>query len=250
MPHSSTDHHVAFEPSPKHVRVVANGKTVADSLCAGLLLETGHHPVYYFPRDDVRTELLEPTNHRTQCPYKGDASYWTLRAGNRAIENAVWSYEHPKAIAARIKGLLALDWDKVDHWFEEDEEVFGHARDPYHRVDVRPSTREVRVVFGKETIALTRRGLFLFETGLPTRYYVPPGDVRMEFLSPTRKTSTCPYKGQASYWTIRVGGREAENAVWSYPEPLPECPRIKGYLCFYAEKVDLLEVEGEGPHKA
>jgi uncharacterized protein (DUF427 family) len=159
------------------------------------VFETGHHPVYYFPRDDVRTDLMEPTNHRTHCPYKGDASYWSLRVGNRAVENAVWSYEQPLSGMERIKGLLAFYWDKVEHWFEEDEEVFGHARDPYHRIDVRPSSREVRVIFAGETVALTRRGLFLFETGLPTRYYIPPADVRMEFLTPTRNSSTCPYKG-------------------------------------------------------
>jgi uncharacterized protein (DUF427 family) len=250
MPRPHTDHRIAFEPSPKHVRVVANGKTVADSLCAGLLLETGHQPVYYFPRDDVRTDLLEPTSHRTQCPFKGNASDWTLRAGNRLVENAVWTYEEPNAIAAPIKGLLAFDWHKTDHWFEEDEEIFAHPRDPHHRVDVRPSTRVVRVVFAGETIAQTGRGLFLFETGLPTRYYIPPADVRMDFLTPTLKTTTCPYKGEASYWTIRVGDRAVEDAVWSYPEPLPECPRIKGYFCFYPEKVERIEVEGEGPHKA
>src|SRR5215471_4818696 len=66
----------------------------------------------------------------------------TLRIGNRAIENAVWSYEHPLSGMERIKGLLAFHCDKVDHWFEEDEEVFGHARDPYHRADARPSSRE------------------------------------------------------------------------------------------------------------
>lgn len=138
------DHGVAFEPSPKRVRAIVNGKTIADSLCTGLVLETGHHPVYYFPRDDVRMDLLQRTKHRTQCPYKGDATYWTLKSGNRAVENAAWSYEQPLAGIERIKALLAFDWGKVDHWFEEDEEIFGHARDPYHWIDVRPSSREVQ----------------------------------------------------------------------------------------------------------
>lgn len=134
----------------------------------------------------------------------------------------------------------------VDHWFEEDEEVFGHARDPHHRIDVRPSSRHIRVLFVGETIAQTGRSLFLFKTGLPTRYYIPPGDVRMEFLTASQRISICPYKGQASYWSVQVGDRSAKDALWSYQEPLPECPRIKGYLCFYPEKVDLLEVEGVG----
>ena len=236
---------IRFFSSPKRVRAVASGKTVADSLATTLLLELGHRPVYYFPRDDVRMDFLERTNHRTRCPHKGEASYWTLKVGGRTVENAVWSYEHPIEQAQPIKGELAFYWDKVDHWFEEDEEIFGHPRDPYHRVDVRPSSREVRVLFNGEMIASTRRALFLFETGLPTRYYIPSADVRAEFLVPSRKTSVCPYKGNASYWSLSVGDRSAEDAVWAYLDPLPECQRIKGHFAFYPDKVERLEVEGE-----
>lgn len=239
------DHKITIVPSPKRVRVMINGKTVADTLGAELLLETGHHPVYYFPREDVRMDLLERTQHRSRCPYKGDASYWTLTVAGRRSENAVWSYEEPIAEMARITGRLAFYWHRVDHWFEEEEEVFGHVRDPYHRVDVRPSSREVRVIVAGETVAETRRGLFLFETGLPTRYYIPPEDVRMELLVPSRLRSICPYKGTASYWSLRLGDRAVDNVAWAYVDPLPDGPPIKGYLCFYPEKVDRLEVEGE-----
>ena len=239
------DHRLAFEACPKRVRVIVEGKTIADTLDAGLLFETGHMPVYYFPRRDVRVDLLVPSEHRTHCPYKGDASYWHLSIGNRRVENAVWSYEQPFAEMAAIKECLAFYQDKVDHWFEEDEEVFGHPRDPHHRIDVRPSSRRVRVTFAGETIAESSRAMFLFETGLPTRYYIPPADARMDLLEPTRTQSICPYKGRAAYWSLRVGGRHAQDAVWSYLEPLPECPRIAGYLCFYPERVDRLEVEGE-----
>ncbi len=238
-------HRLTFAPSPKRIRAIAHAKTIADSLCAGLLLETGQRPVYYFHPDDVRTEWLKPVAHRTTCPYKGEASYWALETGGIRIENAAWSYREPLAAASNLKGLLAFDWKKIDHWFEEDEEIFGHPRDPYHRVDVRASTREVRVVFAGETIAETRRGLFLFETGMPTRYYIPPQDVASSFLTPTRRRTICPYKGRASYWSIKVGDRVAEDAVWSYAETLPECPRIHDYFCFYPEKVDRIEVEGE-----
>jgi uncharacterized protein (DUF427 family) len=244
-PGQRADHPIAFESSPKRVRVIANGKTIADSLCAGLLLEAGHMPVYYFPREDIRMDLLEPSNHRTHCPYKGEASYWNTMAGGRRVENAVWSYEEPLAEVAQIKGWLAFYWDRVDHWFEEDEEVFGHPRDPHHRVDVRPSSRRVRVVFGGEAVAETCRGLFLFETGLPTRYYIPPQDVRMELLEPSSTHTICPYKGTASYRSLRVGERRIKDAVWSYLDPLPECPRIKDHLCFFPEKVDRIDVEGE-----
>jgi uncharacterized protein (DUF427 family) len=241
----TADHRVLFDASPKRVRAVFDGRTVADSLRAGLVLETGHMPVYYFPREDVRMDLLERSDHRSHCPHKGDASYWTLKAGGRGAQNAAWSYEEPFAEMASIKGRIAFYWDKVDHWFEEDEEIFGHARDPHHRVDVRPSTRRVRVIVAGETVASTGRALFLFETGLPTRYYIPPEDVRMELLTPSPTKSVCPYKGQASYWSARIGDRTVKDAAWVYPDPLPEWPRIKDHLCFYPEKVEQMEVEGE-----
>ncbi len=242
-------HRITVEASPKRVRVMFNGKTVADTLAAGLMRESGHMPVYYFPPSDVRMDLLERTNHRSHCPYKGDASYWTLRVGGRSAENALWSYEDPLPDMAVIKGQIAFYWDKVDHWFEEDEEIFGHARDPYHRVDVRPSSREVRVTLAGEVLARTRRGLFLFETGLPTRYYIPQEDVRMDLLAPSATRSTCPYKGEASYWSARLGERMVKDIAWAYLAPLPECPRIKDHLCFYPERVDRLEVEGEAARR-
>jgi uncharacterized protein (DUF427 family) len=247
-PHSRKPaHHIAVAPSAKRVRVMFNGKTITDTLAAGLMRETGHMPVYYFPRSDVRMDLLERTNHKTHCPYKGDASYWTLRVGGRSAENVAWSYEEPLPEMTAIKGQIAFYWDKVDHWFEEDEEIFGHAADPHHRVDVRPSSREVRVVLAGETLALTRRALFLFETGLPTRYYIPREDVRMDLLAPSTTRSICPYKGEASYWSARLGERQVKDIAWAYLTPVPECPRIKDHLCFYPERVDELEVEGETP---
>src|SRR5438067_1714472 len=201
-PAAEPQRRVRVERCAKRVRVMFNGKTVADSVATMLVLETGHMPVYYFPHEDVRMELLDRSTHRTHCPLKGDATYWTVGVGHRARENAAWSYEHPIEQVAEIGGRLAFYWDKADHWFEEDEEIFGHARDPYHRVDVRPSSREVRVTFGGQIMALTRRALFLFETGLPPRYYIPPDDVRSEFLESSSKRSTCPYKGNASYWSL------------------------------------------------
>jgi uncharacterized protein (DUF427 family) len=236
-------HRVSFEPSPKRVRVVIGRTTIADTVNPGLMFETDRRPVYYFPAEDVRMDLLEPTAHRTHCPYKGDASHWSVRVGDRLVENAVWSYQQPLAEIAQIKGYLAFYWDKVDHWLEEDEEIFGHARDPYSRVDVRPSSRAVQVVFNGQVVAETRRGMFLFETGHPTRYYFPREDVRMDYLTRSDRVTVCPYKGTASYWSLQVGDRAAQDAVWAYLDPLPDCPRIAGYLCFYPERMDRLEVE-------
>ena len=236
---------IRIVPSPKRVRTMFHGRTLADSLSPLLVLEQGHLPVYYFPPADLRMDLLTRTDLRTHCPLKGDASYWSIHSAERTAENAAWSYEDPFAEVAQLAGAIAFYWDKVDHWFEEDEEIFGHPRDPYHRIDVRASSREVRVELAGERVALTRRALFLFETGLATRYYIPREDVQEEWLIASRTRTTCPYKGHASYWSLRVNDSVAEDAVWAYRDPLPECPRIKGHYCFYPEKVDLLYVEGD-----
>jgi uncharacterized protein (DUF427 family) len=234
---------ITLVPTQKRIRVMAGDATIADSAATLLLLETGHRPVYYFPRADVRMDLMAATTHHTRCPYKGEASYFSLEADGRAVENAVWSYEQPIDGMEEIAGRLAFYWNKVDRWLEEDEEIFGHPRDPFHRVDVVPSSREVRVVVAGETVARTRRALFLFETGLPPRYYIPPADVRMDLMTPTSTASICPYKGRASYWSLRIGERTIADAAWAYMDPLPECPRIAGHLAFYPDKVERIDVE-------
>ena len=241
---SNPDYRVAFERSPRRVRVRFNGETVADSTDAHLLFETRHLPVYYFPRAGVRLDLMTPTAHQTFCPYKGTASYWTIKVGDRAAENAVWGYPEPLEEVAAIADFVAFYWDRVDAWYEEDEEIFVHPRDPYKRVDVLQSSRPVKVIFGGVTVAETRRARFLFETRLPTRYYIPPEDVRMDLLVPSDKTTACSYKGRARYYSVKIGDRRFEDLVWCYPEPIPECPEIKGYLSFFNERVDAILVDG------
>lgn len=140
---------------------------------------------------------------------------------------------------------LAFYWDRVDAWLEEEEEIFVHPRNPYVRVDVLPSTRRVKVALGGTVLAETARPRLLFETGLPPRCYIPREDVRMELLSPSPTRTRCPYKGVASYFTARAGGKLVEDIAWSYEEPLPECPKIRGLLCFYPKRVDSLTVDGE-----
>jgi uncharacterized protein (DUF427 family) len=238
------DHPVWTEPCPRRVRVFLQGVPVADSTRALLLLEARHLPVYYFPPEDVRRDLLEPTDKSTHCPYKGDASYWSVRVGERVARNAVWSYQDPLPGRDDIKGYLAFYWHRMDAWFEEDDEVFVHPRDPYHRVDVLSSSRHVRVAVAGETVADTRRPWLLFETGLPTRYYIPKADVRMDLLVPTDSQTRCPYKGKARYWSTRVGDTLEPDIAWSYPFPIPECPKIENLVAFYNERADIW-VDGE-----
>jgi uncharacterized protein (DUF427 family) len=238
------EHRVHVEPSPRRVRVMFNGETLADSKRAVLLRETGHLPVYYFPPEDVRQDLLEPTDLHTRCPFKGEASYWTIKAGDRSSENAVWSYLDPLPGREDIRGYQAFYWGRMDAWYEEEEQIFAHPRDPYHRVDVLQSSRDVRVEIGGQTVAESRRPRLLFETNLPTRYYLPVEDVRMDLLEPTDTSSVCPYKGTASYWRLK-GDSTGRDVAWSYLDPIPECPKIRGLIAFFNERVDALYVDGE-----
>ncbi len=234
-----------WEDSRRRVRVVFGGITVADSTHVMLLHECGRLPVFYFPLEDVRIEVMEATEHRSFSPLKGEASYWTIRVDERVAEDAAWSYAHPLPDGPPIKGYLAFYWHLMDAWYEEDEQVFAHVRDPYKRVDILPSSRHVRVVLAGVTIADSRRPRLLLETGLPTRYYLPEQDVRMDLLEPTATATRCPYKGQASYWSATIGDRVFKDIVWSYRDPLPACSPISRLLCFFNERVEAICVDDE-----
>jgi uncharacterized protein (DUF427 family) len=180
----------------------------------------------------------------TDAAPDGEVAWKTVRVGDRVVENAAWIVLDPPPGLAPLRDYVSFAWGQMDAWYEEEEVVFVHARDPRKRVDVLASSRHVRVVIAGETVAETRRPHLLFETSLPTRYYIPREDVRMDLLEPTKLKTRCPYKGIASYWSARIGDHIAKNIVWSYPEPIPECHKIKGLLCFFDERVDLY-VDGE-----
>lgn len=229
-----------FEGSPRRVRVVFNEETIADSTRAKLLHETDHMPVYYFPADDVRTDLLDPSERRTRCPHKGEASYASVRVGDRTAADAVWRYPDPVEGAPALRDYMAFEWDRMDAWYEEDDEVFVHPRDPYHRVDALRSSRHVRVRAGGEVIAETRRPVLLFETSLPIRCYVLREDVRMDRLEASPTRTRCPYKGRTSvYWNVRTGDTQVDDAGWSYDHPLPAAGPLAGRIAFYSEKVEI-----------
>jgi uncharacterized protein (DUF427 family) len=233
-----------LEPTPKRIRVVVGGEVVADSRAAMMLHESGHQPVYYFPPSDVRSEFLEPSDRHTHCPKKGDASYYTIRVGEHVVDAGAWYYPSPLAGAPAITDLIAFYWNRMDHWYEEDEEVFVHPRDPYHRVDLLSSDRLVRVSLNGELLAESRRALALFETNLPARWYLPAEDVRAT-LEPSETITRCPYKGRASYWSVRLeSGEPISDLVWFYPEPIADASRLEGLLCFFNERVDI-ELDGE-----
>jgi uncharacterized protein (DUF427 family) len=233
-----------FEDCPREIRCEVAGAIVARSHRVKLLHESNRMPVYYFPEQDVRRELLSPSATTTRCPFKGQARYLSLRAGDHPIDDLAWTYPEPIAGAPALAGYIAFTWHKIERWFEEDEEVFVHARDPYHRIDIVPSSRPVKISIGGEILAESPRPLFLFETGLPTRYYFAADEVRYELFSPSTTASRCPYKGIASYFAVAAGGQALDDLAWVYPDPLAEAARVAGRISFFNERVDI-DVDGE-----
>ena len=233
------DSTIRWEPSLRWVRVEFNGQFVADSKRPILVWPKGHMITYYFPIKDVRMDWLEPVREG------GDGKvYYDVKVGDRTAEAAAWSYPDPAPDQEPLRGFITFKWNKMDHWYEEEEEVFVHPRDPYHRVDSVASSRHIKVVVEGVTVAETRRPYLLFETKLPVRYYIPQEDINMALLEPSRAVTSCPYKGDASYWSIKIGDQLYRNYVWAYLDPIPESLKIKGLLSFFNEKVEIY-VDGE-----
>jgi len=232
---------VRVEPGLKRVRAFVGGEVVVDTTHPLLVWENPHYPAYYLPRADVTATLI-PTATTSHSPSRGDAVHYTVKAGGKELVDAAWQY--PDSPLEELRDHVRFDWNALDAWFEEDEEVFVHPRSPYARIDILPSSRHVRVLIDGVVVADTHRPWLLFETGLPVRYYVPKTDVRMELFEPTDSHSACPYKGIASYWSAVVNGQRHDDVVWSYPYPLPESLRIGGLLAFYNDRVTV-EVDGQ-----
>jgi uncharacterized protein (DUF427 family) len=222
------------EPSHRRVRVYFNGVAVADSCSVLLAFEPKRLPVYWFPRADVSAEHVRAVPPAGSVPSR--AARFDVVVGERRAEKAAWTYPEPEPGLEALRDHVAFYWKEMDSWYEEDDEVFVHPRDPYHRVDVLHSSRRIRVEAAGQVVAESSRPCLLLETGLPTRYYLPKPDVRMDLMQPSRTTSQCPYKGIAVYWTMREGPRDI---LWGYPFPIPECPRIENLVSFFNEKVDI-----------
>ncbi|MDT7729736.1 MAG: hypothetical protein QOI21_6312 [Actinomycetota bacterium] len=213
------------------------GQVVADTVHPLQVWEVPYYPTYYFPRDDVRLGFLTGTGRTSHSPSRGDARLSTIRAGEREAVDA--AQEYVDSPIEELRGHVRLDWDAMDTWFEEDEEVFTHPRDPRVRVDILASSRHVRIEIDGVTVADSVRPKLLFETDLPTRYYLPKTDVRLDLLEKSETVTHCPYKGSTEYWSVRVGDKLHTDLAWSYPSPLPESQKIIGLLAFTDEKVDV-----------
>lgn len=245
-----------FEPTAKRVRARAAGRTIADTRHAVLVWEPKRVvPAYAVPDADLHATLTEarpadaeqllvrlgpdmPPVLDPRTPFAAhtcDGQPLTLTADGVVLEGAGF-----RPADGDLTGHVVLDFDAFDEWLEEDEPIVGHPRDPFSRIDIRRSGSRVEVRVDGETVADSRSALLLFETGLGTRFYLPAGDVRLDLLTPSATRTTCAYKGHASYWSVRAGGRTHPDLAWSYPRPLPDAEQIANYLCFFDEHVDVL----------
>ena len=224
-------HRLWFQEHPRWIRAEVGGRAVLDTLRGRLLFESNLPPRLYVPLEDFDRDLLERTEHTTHCPFKGDAAYFSVRVGGVLRENAVWAYPDPKPEAAWLAPFASLYWGQADAWYEEDERLPG-LRDPYHRVDTRRTSRSARVATedGGE-VASSDHAVLLYETGLPVRAYVAREDVAAELVPSARRT-ICPYKGEATYFSVRLGDRLLEDAAWTYEQPIGEALAIGGLVSF------------------
>jgi uncharacterized protein (DUF427 family) len=229
---------VRIEPTAKRVRTYLGGEPVADTTHPLLVWEVPYYPTYFFPAADVRAELLEPDGGVQQSQILGPAKTFTVSAGGEHAPEAARRYEDSPV--EQLRDMVRFEWGAMGAWFEEDEEVFTHARDPHTRIDILASSREVRVEIDGVTIAQSHSPRPLFETGLPVRWYLPKPHVRLDLLELSETVTHCPYKGQAETWSVRIGERLYEDVAWSYPTPLPESEKIAGLIAFYEKKVELL----------
>ncbi|MGH7685551.1 MAG: DUF427 domain-containing protein [Candidatus Dormibacteria bacterium] len=225
---------VHLEPTAKRVRCFLGGTAVADSTHAMLCFETNRLCVYYFPMGDVRAGALVPSR-MYESSLKGTAQYFDVGNGDAVATDAAWEYRVALPGAQAGTRYVGFHWTLMDAWFEEDEEVFAHPRDPYHRIDVLQSSRHVQVSAAGRVIADSTRPAILYETSLPPRYYIPRADVRLALLGPSTAQTTCAYKGRTTqYWA-----QDGRDVAWMHEAPNPEVGRIAGLIAFFNERVDI-----------
>ncbi|MFB7721136.1 DUF427 domain-containing protein [Nocardia sp. NPDC056100] len=235
MSETKTDQ-VRVLPCAKRVRVYLGGQLAVDTIKSRLVWEHAYFPTYYFPADELRVEL-EPTGDTRTANHLGTpVGFDVIADGHTAPGAAVRYLDSP---TPELQDLVRLEPKAMDAWFEEDEPIYGHPRDPFHRVDILSSSRHIRVEIAGQTVAESRNPRILFETGLPARYYLPLTDIRLDLLEDSDTTTLCPYKGNAEYWSVQLGEDIYRDIVWIYRTPTAESQKIAGFASFYNEKVDI-----------
>jgi uncharacterized protein (DUF427 family) len=227
----------------RRMRVRFGGEWVADGEDVILLHVPGRYPVAYFKREDVADDVLVESDRVTTDKDLGRTAWFGVRAGDDDVERAAWQHIGLPAYASELEGRVAFAWRAMDSFFEEDERILGHAADPYHRIDIRRTSRVLEVRQGDTLIARTTEPQVLYESGFAPRWYVPRGDIDESLLTSVEGETFCPYKGLASYYDI--GG--AKQAAWYYPEAYDEVGRIGGWVSFEPEAVEVY-LDGERLH--
>ena len=231
------DHRDSVEPVPRRLRGYLAGQLVFDTVAATYVWDHVRYPQYHIPLTDTRGDLLVAEDHIAHTRF-GDATDHTLRVADTQRPRAarLFGADAPDGVANTVR----FTWTALDAWFEEDEQVFVHPRNPYTRVDALRSDRHVRVELDGATLAESSTTVMVFETGLPTRYYFERTAVDFAHLTPTDTISECPYNGRTSgYWTAHTGGTTLTDAAWSYDFPTRQLLPITGLIAFYNEKLDI-----------
>ena len=224
----------------KWIRGYVAGHKVVDSRQFMFVWEIPYWPWWFFARSDIAADLVERTDAEPTNSAAAGATRYDLVVGDRTLENAAWG--HPYR-TDELADLVAIEFEALDHWFEEDVEVFVHPRGPFTRVDALASSRHVTVSIDGTVLAESTKPTVLFETGVPARYYLPMTDVRMDLLQTSDRRSSCPYKGDAQFWSAHVANRIVDDIAWSYALPRHESLAIAGLVCFYDELVDI-DIDG------
>lgn len=227
-------------PNQKWIRGYVGGRLVVDSRDVMGVWDQRHYPSWYFPIGDIGAEL-EPTDQTRSIEGVGAAVVNNLVVDGTVVSGAASIPIDPPH--EQLRDRVRLEFDAIDQWFEEDNEVFGHPKNPYSRLDVLPSSRHVVVTHDGMVVADTNKPTMLYETGIDARIYIPPTDVRLDLIIPHDRRTTCAYKGFAVYHSLRLEASELEEVAWSYPTPFPEARLVAGMLSFYTNKVRV-EVDG------
>ena len=230
------------EPVPRRVRATLAGRVVLDTTNALYVWEWPNYPQYYVPMADVDASLLVDEDH-AQHLHRGHTQLYSLAVGDIVRPSAVRVYVD--AVVEGLGGTARFEWDALDSWFEEDEEVFVHPRNPYSRVDALRSTRHVRVELEGVVLAESSSPVMVFETGLPTRYYLNRTEVDFTHLTKSDTVTACPYKGKTTgYWSVQLDDAVHADLAWSYNFPTRQLLPIAGLIAFYNEKLDIV-LDGE-----
>ncbi len=224
----------------KWIRGFLDGQTVVDSRQFLFVWEIPYWPWWFFPRDDIAGELVERVDVEGDAASPPGGKRYDIVVDGRTLDNAAWGYPDRDDDLA---GLVAIEFGALDHWFEEDVEVFVHPRSPFTRVDALASSRHVVISIDGTVLADSNKPTVLYETGAPPRFYLPMTDVRMDLLHRSDRRTSCPYKGDARYFSAQVGDRRVDDIAWTYALPRHESLAIAGLVCFYDELVDT-DVDG------